>query len=933
MENAGMQDIADIIAEAVAAEGEGHAQSAETMWDRVTDCLPNDPAAALRTAEELHGEGAIAAAEALLGHMVRIYPEHLIAALRWSEAAFRRRDWQETLRRSALVRQRFTNASFAYVLAAQALRESGNLEAADAAFAEAVERFPTDEGAAIQWADCAFRRSDFVEADRRYSQARDRFPNSSFGYSMGAQVLQADGRISDADQLLTEAVDKFPDEMQLHAAWTASARSREDWAQAISRADISLARFPESIRDILPIVQDLIEVGREEEADGLIDRCADQFPDDPAVLLTWTEVAFKARKWTVAQPRAARLVARLPDDHAGYYFSAASLREDGKAEEAILVLEEGLRRFPQDLLLLREASQSFAVLDRPKEAVVFVDRALALQPDDAFFLHRRIQLALGLDDQDGAMAAWRRLAANLTSDRKLCGDLAWAIFKTVLPGEPALELLLYLVNEPDDGARDRLPRLADFAALSRARPEMKAFAQASLPRLESGACVPLMLHILKSALRIDYTDDEILTFIQDYVAGGRAAVTAYLFSRAYIGEKPLAAGAFRMVFDRYIGRWLDSVSPQKFRDLDAILGYLMFSAIFSQSRYRQLIAEIAVKADLTAVEHDPGARISARVLVRLVSLARRIRPSDAKAEAISRIRRLKIAVCVSGQLRGFPRAVETWQRLGLDRHSARYFVHSWNNVGFELRHLWALTRNHPALSEIFNRPDCATVLAVRYPTMMAAWEGASTVTVEQLHALYGTSSVIVEHDENPVFAGKGGAWKMQRSIECAYGLALASGEEFDLFIRLRPDCEILEGSKPDWNTVFHRSSHERVLYADRPFEYEYSGCTIGDRFAAGCRDVMAIYSATPSSMIEFVGTGEPPLDPADPLDIGGDLAYRTFYGGLLTNTVPELKFGQRDDAGPLTLADLAPLIESDIAGRAADEFDLQFLAACRATAE
>jgi predicted Zn-dependent protease len=925
MENAGMQDIADIIAEAMAAENGGNSQSTDTLWDRVTQGLGNDAQAMLRQARELGAQGSNAAADALLGHVVRIYPDDLIAALCWSEAAFKRGDWEETLRRTALVKQHFSAASFAYVLTAQALRESGRLEAADAAFGEAVERFPLDEGAAIQWADCAVRASNLGEANRRYAQARDRFPASPFSYSAGAQVLQADGRLSDADRLLTEAVDKFPNDERLHIAWIANARSREDWREAVSRAATCLGRIPEAIREILPMVNGLIKNGQAEAADALADRCASLFPKDHAVLTAWTEVALIAGKWNVAQLRAACLVERFPDDRAGYYFSATSLEKGGKAADAAVILEEGLRRFPEDLLLLRAASQGLEELDRPREAIAAIDKALALHPDDAYFLDRRIRLARDLGDLAGAMAAWRRLAANSAADRRLCSDLAWAIFQVLPADEIALELLHYLVNEPDSGHRDWLPRLADFAALNDARPDMKAFARATLPRIEADAHVPVTLHVLKSALQVGYTDNDILGFIRDYVVAGRTAITAYLFSRVYISGQPATAEACRRVFARYIERWLYTAKEEHLRNSDEILGYFAFSAIFSQSSYRRLVGVIAERVHLTAVQDGSGSPERARAVGRIASLASRVRPSNAKAEAISRIRRLKIAVCVSGELRGYERAFQSWWRLGLDRHDARYFVHGWSDAGFDWRRLLALAPDPEAITEILSCPDCATELTRRYPAMMAAWNDASTVMAERLQALYGTSSVIVEHDENVLSGGGAIALKVQGKIDAAYGLALASGMHFDLFISLRPDCEIMEGSNPDWNSVFHRSSYERVIYADRPLEYEYSGITIGYRFAAGCRDVMDIYTARPVSAMEFAGAGN------DTLDLGANLACRTFHGGVLSSTVPDLEFGQTPDAGLLLLAELVPLIENDIAGRAADSFDNAFLAACRAT--
>jgi hypothetical protein len=42
---------------------------------------------------------------------------------------------------------------------------------------------------------------------------------------------------------------------------------------------------------------------------------------------------------------------------------------------------------------------------------------------------------------------------------------------------------------------------------------------------------------------------------------------------------------------------------------------------------------------------------------------------------------LRIAVCISGQLRGFRQAYPTWTRLGLDHHDCFFAVHAWKKIG------------------------------------------------------------------------------------------------------------------------------------------------------------------------------------------------------------------------------------------------------------
>ena len=94
---------------------------------------------------------------------------------------------------------------------------------------------------------------------------------------------------------------------------------------------------------------------------------------------------------------------------------------------------------------------------------------------------------------------------------------------------------------------------------------------------------------------------------------------------------------------------------------------------------------------------------------------------------------------------------------------------------------------------------------------------------------------------------------------------------------------------------------------------------------------MDIYSTTFSATEEFLRKGEIPLDLPAALDNHGSMAYRTFYNAVLSETVPDLTFGHLYDPVSISPADLVPYIEADLSGRPVDEFDREFLDACRET--
>lgn len=880
MQGEKLQEFTGILDNAHKADAEDQAELAFELLNTIASRFPDEPVAVMQIATDLVADKGLVFVEPLFGHMVKIYPAYLFALLKWMECSLERADWQETLRRGVLARRRFPDASFGYVIAAQALRESGRLNDAEVLFEEAMVRFPADQGAMIQWADCAQRRSDWAEADLRYTKLRGRFPDIDVGYLMASNALANAGLLERRDALLSDAVEVFPAHLKMHTDWMECAASRRDWQEVVRRGAVVRDRFPLSPKGFTGVVAAFHALGRSEQAEMLLEEAASKFPNDAAI-------------------------------------------------RAVGGKDQPPRGLDTDLSGLWNAAERQVELQRLGDALSIIDRALELSPGDARFLRRRVQLAMNSGDHAGALATWRQLASDRSFPQDLCFDLAMTIFKAVSVGDDALELLRYLVRETDTGARNWLPRLAECTPLRPVRPDLIAFAREQLPQLEAGEFLPVTLQILKSSLLVDYTYEDILGFIKNYIAGGRADIAAHLFSLTYTHEKPQAAEAFKTVFDLYIDRWLAEAKPEWFQNFDEVLGYLSFSAVFSHSGYRKLVAACAGNLDLSQLASDRTLQTSKSIVGHLVALASPAKQMGRAPAIVSTMRPLKIAVCVSGQLRGFEQAFPTWTRFGFEGHEVRYFVHTWRHIGRNWFRFWRFTQKRELLWEILRQNESIELLAPRYPKMAAVLIGRSTCDAGELKALYGTDYVVVEDDTLPPLKDKSVPWKMHNKIERAHRLATGSGEEFDLYMRIRPDREVAQGSRSDWHAVLDRSRNERLIFTDRELMYGSRRLSLGDQFAVGSREVMDDYANIFSWTMDYVAAGQTPLDMYPALDNHGSMAHRTFYSGMLSEVVPDLRLGHLYDPVMLTPAELVPLIESDTQDRTLDEFDRELLAACR----
>ena len=137
--------------------------------------------------------------------------------------------------------------------------------------------------------------------------------------------------------------------------------------------------------------------------------------------------------------------------------------------------------------------------------------------------------------------------------------------------------------------------------------------------------------------------------------------------------------------------------------------------------------------------------------------------------------RLRIALCISGQLRGYKPLGSTGHATGLDRHEVTRFVHVWQDIGRNWQRIWGFLRRDPFLWDTFVRPNSIAFLRPRYPILMEAALLGSEVDEHRMSEFYDTPHVRIEDDRTGEFRGKVNLWKMHYKIEQAHKLAQSVG--------------------------------------------------------------------------------------------------------------------------------------------------------------
>ena len=295
------------------------------------------------------------------------------------------------------------------------------------------------------------------------------------------------------------------------------------------------------------------------------------------------------------------------------------------------------------------------------------------------------------------------------------------------------------------------------------------------------------------------------------------------------------------------------------------------------------------------------------------SLARRSFPILPAAK-----RRLRVAVCVSGQLRGYEKALTSWRASLLQDVDVTFFVHSWQNIGMAdaqpFRYVLPFSGQHfvHAYKELAVAEGYEAVRA-RYPALFAKLATSARADPEDLKALYDTEHVVLDDETSDSFAGFSNQQKMHYKIHAADQMAQTAGD-FDLHIRIRPDLEV-RFTAFDWHDLREATMTRPVLFSEKKAGLHYGNLMIGDQFAVASPQTMKIYAGT--------WTRFPTFAAADlarcPKDFTGhvSLALTCWILGLSVEKMP-VKFGQLVDAQPLSSREILEALEASRPNDTAD---------------
>lgn len=292
--------------------------------------------------------------------------------------------------------------------------------------------------------------------------------------------------------------------------------------------------------------------------------------------------------------------------------------------------------------------------------------------------------------------------------------------------------------------------------------------------------------------------------------------------------------------------------------------------------------------------------------------------------------RLRIAVCVSGQLRGYDKARRTWDRIGLRDHDCHYFVHTWRNIGRKFpipQHAQRVLSGN--FLDVYRNAFMhlgEEEMRRLYPSLFLLFIDSSNVSIKDVTNAYMTDSVVVEDDNDAEFEKFNNSEKMYYKIKMCHCLSVMSGREYDLFIRIRPDLAIGGAMRP-LESLLEEIRGQSVIFLDTgPYIHPKVGYVVGDQFAIADRRGMDAYAATFDNtrfsseyfLSDFTKGYVPHVNLADSITVSG----------LRPTSQHGISFDGWRDPDRISEKSLYAAISKDASARGASTWDALLQAAC-----
>lgn len=821
--------------------------------------FPQNVAGYLKAHDAYFKSGDFARASEILEQGMKILPNEILLWIASYNIAFSRKDYSRALERALEMIQNFPKVCSGYFRAASAYTELGEFEKAEEAGRRAVEITPDAIVTWLPYAEVPMRQGNYKLALERFAEIRTRFPNEVAGYTRAADVCFIMG---DLDQSLTyckEYLNSHPvDNGPLIISYNIAMR-RKDFAQALEISLEMQKNFPHLCSGYFRAASVHMELGEFDKAEEAGLRAVEITPDAPVTWLVYADIPMRQGNFELALERLAEVRKRFPNELAGYARAAHACKKLGDFNKARDICEQGMK----------VDDNAFEILSYT------IAEIMAQAPENYFssidYLNKLYENCVKVRDFPNFYRHLFNCGTLLI--QKFSSDKNDYYFKLIIK--------LFLT---DCNGRNSYNSFLNF--LHRCGKKREEYYKIVNDIIESNNI---------------FSDFSILVYKKSTIEQKKQSICNILRLNDHICVLSLLG--LTNAYDDYkiiITEILDNRELlQSFSDYGLYILLNLFELLNMEKAeiYTNLLLEIK----------DENSHIYPFLLYRKF-YSQLLRSS---APVRSGSKRLRVAICVSGQLRGYRKAFESWNKtLNLEEHDTTYFVHTWKNIGRKLpfEYLFyprVFTGEFLKAYQKLNMP--LHDVQRNYLSFYELLEGNSEISRNDLATFYNTENVVIEDEKEPKFNNFNNAQKMYYKIFACNELLHHPMREFDLVIRIRPDFFI--GGNIDLRQIYEDSLASNSIYANPKCPTPWSDeIMLGDTLAIGTQHLMDIYSKTYIDYYKFKNIN---LFQHKKF-LGGhlSLSYQLYAHGIYTKFLPfSLQFM---DPSPIHVKDIYEALQKDI---------------------
>lgn len=711
--------------------------------------------------------------------------------------AFSRKDYSKALDWALDMSQKFPNVCSGYFRAASAYTELGEFDKAEEAGRRGVEITPDAIVTWLPYAEVPMRQGNYKLALERFAEIRKRFPNEVAGYTRAAEACFFMGDLDQTFQYCEDYLKSHPDDNGPRIISFNTAMHKKDYTRALEISHEMIEHCPNWCSGYFRAATVYMELEEFDKAEAFGRRAVELTPDAPVTWLVYADIPMRQGNYELALERLAEIREKFPNELAGYTRAAHACKKLGDFNKAREICELGMK-----------------IDDNAFEVMTYtIAEIMAQAPEDYF---SSIDYLNGLYEKLAYIKTKKIFYSQLSHSgillaQKFKHDNGKKYFNLILK--------LFLSDEYGENCTEYF---------------LTFLTHCGIYREEYYGYIDKVIEYNKI-----FNDFAILIYRNSSISCKKNAIYNILHCNSYICALQILY--LTHDYDDYKKIINDIIKDKDFlKDINdyglfILLNLYEWLSIEKKYDYTDLLMKlIDNKSDIYRFLEYRNFNLK---------LLKSSKPNRQYGQ------RLRVAVCISGQLRGYKDAFKTWSKvLKFEDHDTSFFVHTWRRIGRKLPNnsLFYPRLFKGEFLKAYQKLDMPFEHVRRYyKNFYSLLIGDNEIEFKELETLYNTKNICIDDETEPQFKNFNNTQKMHYKIYSCYEFLHQPMQNFDLVIRIRPDFDMSAKSDIDLRKIYEDSFDNNIIYTISKYAVWWTEeMVFDDNLAIGAPHVMNIYART-----------------------------------------------------------------------------------------